>query len=185
MSVFIMVLIVGAVFAIVSFIFCMVSSSVSGGGQSCEITGSASVNCPTSVQLSFFTLAPNMLAVALIGFGLSGEVFMRFADMGVWPALIPAVIIGYGLMFFVNNYIYLPLQRADNRAKNISSFVGLTVEVTENIRGGGFGSVRSNTGEGAFNYTARSHDGADILAGEQASILAVEENNCMVVEKLT
>jgi membrane protein implicated in regulation of membrane protease activity len=181
-----MVLIVGVVFAIVSFIFCMVSSA-SGGGQSCEITG-GNADCPVSGgggQLSFFTLAPNMLAVALIGFGLSGEIFMRLADMSLWVSLIPAVIIGYGLMFFVNNYIYLPLQRTDNSAKSISSFVGLTVEVTENIRGDGFGSIRSNTGEGAFNYTARSHDGSDILAGEQANILAVEDNNCMVVEKIS
>jgi len=178
-----MVLIVGVVFAVVSFIFCMVSGA--SGGRSCEITGTSS-NCPLgggAGQLSFFTLAPNMLAVALIGFGLSGEIFMRLAELTLLVALIPAVIIGYGLMFFVNNYIYLPLQRADNTAKNISSFVGLTVEVTENIRGSGLGSVRSNTGEGAFSYTARSHDGTDILAGEQAIILDVEDNNCMVVKK--
>jgi len=201
-----MVLIVGVVYAIVGFIFSMVT----GGGSSsncdtaatCEITGNAietgAGDCGTannnsgglagSGGLVFITLAPNMIALALIGFGLSGEVFMRQADMSLWASLAPAAIAGYGLMFFVNNYIYLPLQRTDNTAKSAQSFVGLTVEVTENIRGTGLGSVRGSAGQKAFHYAAKSNDGNDILTGEQAvilSVLPIAEGNCMVIEKIT
>jgi hypothetical protein len=35
-----------------------------------------------------------------------------------------------------------------------------------------------------FYYTAKSHDGSDILKGEQATVISIEKNNCMVVEKI-
>ncbi|MCL1982128.1 MAG: hypothetical protein FWG53_03410 [Clostridiales bacterium] len=197
MSVFMVLLIIGVTFPVVSLGLSMLLGSIEGlmhmlnfdfghadlhhdtdhAGMHHDADHGAGHTGLVTVLLPF---SPIVWCVQLAVMGCVGEMMQRAGSFNIVAIWVIAIIAGYTLMLAVNNFIMLPLKRAKNFADTTQDMIGKQVDVIETILENGVGAVRVTSKSGASIHAAKSIDGKRISQGEKVAILEIADGRATV-----
>ena len=188
MSVFMVLLIIGVTFPVVSLLLSMLLGSIEGlmhmlnfdfghAGSHHDASHESSHPGLATVLLPF---SPIVWCVQLAVTGCVGEMLRKAGSFNIVAIWVIAIIAGYTLMLAVNNFIMLPLKRAKNFADSTQDMIGKQADVIETILENGVGAVRVTLKSGASIHAAKSVDGARINQGEKVAIMEIADGRATV-----
>jgi membrane protein implicated in regulation of membrane protease activity len=171
-------LLVGLVFAVLSFIFSgFFEAHVDGGmdaGVHMDHAGDITGGDAGVGEVHFPSLSPIVIASFVTAFGGGGMVGLQLFPF--LPVLSVAVATGAGvLVAFVVGFVVMKLYKAldSNAIQTVKALIGTLAEVTEGIPADGVGEISYQGKSGRASGPARSEEKKDIKRHAMVSITRV------------
>jgi len=193
-TIFTYMLLIGFIFAIVTFIASSLGGSSEGGGDAGDISGDGDFDGDTDISDSggfanlfsiLLPLSPLVWCIFLLIAGAVGEIMIQSTGANFIICLIVSVLIGYLAMLSFNKFVLLPMKRAKNYANSEEDLLGAEAIVFERIAEGEGrkGAVRVKGPSGFVIYTALSENHKEIKIGTAVRVVLIQNNTATVISE--
>ena len=180
-TIFTYMLLIGFVFAIVTFVVSFLGGLGEGGGDVCDASDVGSGG--TNVFATLLPLSPLVWCIFLLIAGVIGEVMTQATDTSFVVRFIVAIPTGYLIMLLFNKFVFLPMKNAKNYANREEDLLGAEATVFERISEGQGrrGAVRVKGPSGSVIYTAVSKNHKEIKSGTAVRVVFIENKVATVL----
>jgi len=189
-------LLIGFIFAIVTFIASSLGGASEGGGDvgdAGDMSGDGDFDGDGDVADGSFSglfsimlpLSPLVWCIFLLIAGAVGEILTQSTGINFIVRLIISIPIGYLIMLSFNKFVLLPMKRAKNFANKEEDLLGAEAIVFERIAEGEGrkGAVRVKGPSGFVIYTALSENHKEIKRGTVVRVVSIENNTATVISE--